>query len=66
MAYKVLKPMIAVLGGAGVGLVGIIGQSASYNMAYIVLAVLAVIATVIITTVNDTLIGRNVKSREDH
>ena len=59
MAYKVLKPMVAAVGALGVSIVGIIGRSASYAMAYGVLAVLTVIALILITTVDDTMIGRN-------
>jgi hypothetical protein len=39
--------------------VGIIGRSVSYGVAYGVLAVLAIIALILITKVDDTLIGRN-------
>lgn len=59
MAYKVLKPMVAAIGALGVSVVGIIGRSASYAVAYGVLAVLTVIAFILITAVDDTLIGRN-------
>jgi MFS family permease len=59
MAYKVLKPMVAAVGALGVSIVGIIGRSASYGVAYAVLAVLTVIALGMITTVDDRLIGRN-------
>ena len=59
MAYKVLKPMVAAVGALGVSIVGIIGRSASYAMAYGVLAVLTVIALILITTVDDSMIGRN-------
>jgi MFS family permease len=59
MAYKVLKPMVAAVGALGVSVVGIIGRSVSYGVAYGVLAVLAIIALILITKVDDTLIGRN-------
>ena len=59
MAYKVLKPMVAAVGALGVSIVGIIGRSVSYAAAYGVLAVLTVIALILITTVDDSLIGRN-------
>lgn len=59
MAYKVLKPMVAAIGALGVSIVGIIGRSFSYAAAYGVLAVLTVIALVLISTVDDTMIGRN-------
>lgn len=57
MAYKVLKPMVAILGAIGVSLVGIIGNVFSYPVAYAVLAVLAVAATIVTTTIDDSLIG---------
>ncbi len=60
MAFKVLKPMVAMLGALGVALVGIIGHTASYAVAYGVLAVLAIIATIVIVTVNDSLIGKDI------
>lgn len=59
MAYKVLKPMVAAIGALGVSVVGIIGRSFSYGAAYAVLAVLTVIALILISTVDDSLIGRN-------
>jgi predicted MFS family arabinose efflux permease len=59
MAYKVLKPMVAAVGALGVSIVGIIGRSVNYGVAYGVLAVLALIALALITKVDDTLIGRN-------
>ena len=59
MAYKVLKPMVAAIGALGVSIVGIIGRSASYAVAYGVLAALTVIALILISTVDDSLIGRN-------
>ena len=59
MAYKVLKPMVAAVGALGVSVVGIIGRNAGYMVAYGVLAVLTVIALIVITLVDDKLIGRN-------
>jgi hypothetical protein len=59
MAYKVLKPMVAAIGALGVSVVGIIGRSVSYGVAYGVLAVLTVISLIIITKVDDSMIGRN-------
>jgi MFS family permease len=60
LAYKVVKPMVAIGGGLGIGLVGIIGHTVSYSVAYMVLGGLMVIAIIIMATVNDSLIGRNV------
>lgn len=59
MAYKVLKPMVAAVGALGVSVVGIIGRSVGYDVAYGVLAALTVIAFILITKVDDRLIGRN-------
>lgn len=59
MAYKVLKPMVAAVGALGVSVVGIIGRSVNYGVAYAVLAVLAIIAIILISLVDDKLIGRN-------
>jgi MFS family permease len=59
MAYKVLKPLVAILGAVGVGLVGIIGHQVSYFAAYIVLAILALIGAFIMSRVDDRLIGRS-------
>ena len=59
MAYKVLKPMVAAIGAFGVSVVGIIGNTFSYAVAYGVLAILAVIATIVIITLDDSLLGRN-------
>lgn len=59
MAYKVLKPMVALVGACGVAITGIIGQSFSYTIAYGVLGVLAVIALVIMMATPDAYIGRS-------
>lgn len=59
MAYKVLKPLVAAVGALGVSIVGIIGRSISYGVAYGVLAGLTVIALILISTVDESLIGRN-------
>ena len=59
MAYKVLKPMVAAVGALGVSVVGIIGRNVGYDVSYGVLAALTVIAFILVTKVDDTLIGRN-------
>lgn len=59
MAYKVLKPLVAAVGALGVSIVGIIGHSISYGVAYGVLAGLTVIGLILISLVDDSLIGRN-------
>ena len=61
MAYKVLKPMVALVGACGVAITGIIGQTFSYVVAYGVLGGLAALALVIMMATPDTYIGR----RED-
>lgn len=60
MAYKVLKPMVAVVGAIGVSLVGVLGNTFSYAVAYGVLAALAAIALFVMMRVDDSLIGRNI------
>lgn len=59
MAYKVLKPLVAAVGALGVSIVGIVGRSISYGVAYGVLAGLTVIGLILISLVDDSLIGRN-------
>ncbi len=59
MAYKVLKPMVAAIGALGVSVVGVLGNTFNYAFAYGVLAVLAAVATIIMITLDDSLIGRN-------
>ena len=59
MAYRVLKPMVAALGALGVSIVGVLGNTFTYAVAYGVLAVLALIAAIVIFFVDDSLIGRN-------
>ena len=59
MAYKVLKPMVAALGACGVAVVGIIGQTQSYVMAYEVVGVLSVIALIVIIFTSDSKLGRD-------
>lgn len=59
MAYKVLKPMVALVGACGVAITGIIGQTFSYTIAYGVLGVLAFIALLIMFATPDTYLGRS-------
>ncbi len=59
MAYKVLKPMVAAIGALGVSIVGILGRTFSYAVSYGVLAVLTVIALILVSMVDDSMIGRN-------
>lgn len=60
LAYKVINPLVACVGAAGVALVGVLGNTFSYAVAYGVLAVLAVLATIVIATIDDSLIGRDI------
>ncbi|MGB4660932.1 MAG: MFS transporter [Mobilitalea sp.] len=59
MAYRVIKPMVAVVGAFGVAIVGVIGNMFSYATAYGVLCVLAVIATIVVAGVDDKLVGKD-------
>lgn len=59
-AYRLLKPLVAVVGALGMTIVGGIGNAGpGYGVAYMVLGVLAVIGTVIMFTVDDSLVGRD-------
>lgn len=60
MAYKVLKPMVAIVGALGVSIVGVLGHVFSYVVAYGVLAVLAVVALVVIIRTDDSMLGRDI------
>ncbi len=57
MAYRVLKPLVAVIGALGITIVGGLGNTVGYSYAYLVLAVLAVIAIIFILVVNDSYVG---------
>lgn len=58
-AYRVLKPFVAVVGAIGITICGGVGQSpAGYGMAYTILAVLAIVGTIVICTVNDKPVGK--------
>lgn len=60
MAYKVLKPMVAVVGAIGVSLVGVLGNTISYVVAYAVLGVLALVALIVIWRTDDSMLGRDI------
>ncbi len=60
-AYRLLKPLVAVVGAIGITLVGGLGNSApGYGVAYIVLGVLALIGCIIMCTVDDKQVGRDI------
>ena len=54
MAYRVLKPLVAVIGALGITICGGLGNTLGYSYAYIVLAVLAIL---VIFVVNDSFVG---------
>lgn len=60
MAYKVLKPMVAIVGALGVSLVGVLGHTFSYVVAYAVLAALALAALLVILRTDDSMLGREI------
>ena len=60
MAYRVLKPGVAVVGALGMTIVGGLGNAGpGYGVAYMVLGVLAIIGVIIMATVDDTQVGRD-------
>ena len=55
-----LKPLVAVVGALGMTVVGGLGNAGpGYGAAYMVLGVLALIGTIIMFTVDDSLVGRD-------
>jgi nitrate/nitrite transporter NarK len=59
-AYRLLKPLVAVVGAIGITICGGVGNSsAGYGVAYAILGVLAVIGLILIFTVDDTQVGRD-------
>lgn len=65
MAYRVLKPIVAVIGALGITIVGGLGHTVGYSYAYIVLAVLAVVAILFMVVVNDSFVGLRQKVAAD-
>jgi MFS transporter, OFA family, oxalate/formate antiporter len=57
MAYRVLKPLVAVIGALGITICGGLGHTLGYSYAYIVLAVLAVLAILVMFAVTDSFVG---------
>jgi hypothetical protein len=59
-AYRLLKPMVAVVGAIGITICGGVGNSAAgYGVAYAILGALAIIGLIIIFTVDDAQVGRD-------
>lgn len=59
VAYRVIKPLVAVVGAFGVALVGVLGNAFSYSVAYIVLCILAAIGALVVCFVDEKLIGKD-------
>jgi len=57
MAYRVLKPLVAVVGALGITICGGLGHTLGYSYAYMVLAMLAVVAIIVTFIVNDAFVG---------
>jgi MFS transporter, OFA family, oxalate/formate antiporter len=57
-AYKVILPINTFVAAAGVSIVGGLGQGVSYTVAYIVVGVLALIASFVANGLDDRKIGR--------
>ncbi len=57
MAYRVLKPLIAVIGALGITIVGGLGNTVGYSYSYLVLAVLGFIALVLLFAIDDSYVG---------
>lgn len=59
-AYRLLKPLVAVVGAIGITICGGVGNSpAGYGVAYTILGALALIGLIIMFTVDDTQVGRD-------
>lgn len=59
-AYRLLKPLVAIVGAVGITVCGGVGNSpAGYGVAFIILAVLSVIGVIVMFTVDDKLVGRD-------
>lgn len=57
--YGVLQPIACLIGYTGVFIVAILGESFSYGMAYVVVAVLCAISLLIAFLIKDDFVGRN-------
>lgn len=61
MAYRFIKPLVAIVGALGITICGVLGNATAggYALAYTVLGILAAIGTIIMVTVDDTQVGRD-------
>lgn len=57
-AYRVLKPLVAIVGALGISICGVLGNTVGYAYAYLFFAVLAVIAVFVNLKIDDTYVGR--------
>ena len=57
-AYRVLKPLVAIVGALGISICGVLGNTVGYAYAYLFFAVLAVIAVFVTLNINDTYVGK--------
>ena len=57
-AYRVIKPLVAIVGALGISLCGVIGNTVGYAYAYLLFAILAVIAVFVDIKIDDTYVGR--------
>lgn len=56
-AYMVILPINNFVGAAGVSIVGVLGNMYSYTVAYVVIGILALIAAIVTTKLDDSKIG---------
>lgn len=60
-AYRVLKPFVAIVGAVGITICGGVGNSpAGYGVAFAILGVLSIIGVIVMFTVDDTLVGKDI------
>lgn len=60
MAYRLLKPLVAIVGAIGITICGGVGNSPlGYGAAYMIIAGLSIVALLVIVSVDDSLVGRD-------
>lgn len=64
MAFRVLKPLVAVIGALGITICGGVGNTLGYSYAYLILAILGIIAIIFSFLINDSYVGLDQKSME--